>query len=84
MTKKIFLFLDIIILIALLTACVIETGKQQKNSEENSMFTTIETTKGLTYEIVYNKKTKVIYSVSNNGIMTVLLNPDGTPMLYEE
>lgn len=84
MTKKIFLFLDIIILIALLTACVIETGKQQKNSEENSMFTTIEATKGLTYEIVYNKKTKVIYSVSNNGIMTVLLNPDGTPMLYGE
>ena len=84
MTKKIFLFLDIIILVALLTACVIETGKQQKNLEENSMFTTIEATKGLTYEIVYNKETKVIYSVSNNGIMTALLNPDGTPMLYKK
>lgn len=54
------------------------------DSAETSMFQIIESTKGLTYEIVYNQKTKVMYSVSNSGIMTVLLNSDGTPMLYEE
>ena len=39
------------------------------------------------YKIVYNEKTRVMYSVStggyNTGNMTVLLNADGTPMLWE-
>lgn len=38
--------------------------------------------------IVYHKDTKVMYAVSassyNYGAYTVLVNPDGTPMLWEE
>lgn len=39
------------------------------------------------YDVVYHKDTKVMYAVShscyNIGTFTVLVNPDGTPMLYE-
>ncbi len=38
--------------------------------------------------IVYCEQTKVIYSIShghyNKGTMTLLVNADGTPMLWEE
>lgn len=39
------------------------------------------------YKIVYHDKTKVIYAISdgayNRGNFTMLVNPDGTPMIYE-
>lgn len=51
------------------------------------MFSIVEMDAQLHITIVYCRKTRVMYSISagynNNGIMTVLLNPDGTPMLYE-
>ena len=40
------------------------------------------------YNIVYHKQTKVMYVVSdvayNRGNFTLLVNPDGTPMIYKE
>ena len=43
---------------------------------------------GGSYIIVYHKQTKVMYVVSdeyrNKGNFTVLVNPDGTPMIYKE
>ena len=37
---------------------------------------------------MYHKETKVMYAVSsggfNSGNFTVLVNPDGTPMIYKE
>lgn len=39
------------------------------------------------FDIVYDTDTKVMYSRSmgsyNRGTLTVLVNPDGTPKLYE-
>ncbi len=39
------------------------------------------------YKIVYHKQTKVMYVVSdeyyNRGNFTLLVNSDGTPMIYE-
>lgn len=44
-------------------------------------------TGGALYDVVYNKDTKVMYAVSrgayNQGAFTLLVNPDGSPMLYE-
>lgn len=34
------------------------------------------------YEIVCNAETNVMYIVSN-GVFTLLVNPDGTPMFFE-
>lgn len=49
-------------------------------------FTQIE--QGDEYIIVYHKETKVMYVVSqsayNHGSFTLLVNADGSPMLYEE
>lgn len=40
------------------------------------------------YTIVYHTQTKVMYVVSdeyrNKGNFTLLVNPDGTPMIYKE
>ena len=40
-----------------------------------------------TSKIVYMNKTKVMYAISdghrNRGTFTLLVNPDGTPMIYE-
>jgi PBP1b-binding outer membrane lipoprotein LpoB len=40
------------------------------------------------WDVVYCNKTKVMYVVSsgyeNNGTFTLLVNPDGTPMIWED
>ena len=56
-----------------------------KDVDNTSMFVIIENTSSWT--VVYHKQTKVMYAVSagtyNYGTFTVLLNADGTPMLWE-
>ena len=40
------------------------------------------------YQIIYDKYTKVMYSVSdggyNEGVLTLLVDADGKPLLYTE
>lgn len=52
-----------------------------------SMFVIIEGSGADCYRIVYHRDTKVMYAIScggyNSGNFTVLLNPDGSPMLWE-
>lgn len=58
----------------------VETDK----SADSSMFACIEKT--ALWWIVYHKETKAMYAVSygdyNRGIFTLLVNPDGSPMIY--
>lgn len=71
-----------------LTACAeVETVNDNNNEpKETSMFVEVEHT--TMWKVVYHKETKVMYAVSygsyNCGTFTVLVNPDGTPMLWEE
>lgn len=69
----------------LLTGCG-QGVQNEANDEAPSSFTIVEQT-GAWY-IVYHNDTKVMYTVSrgshNIGNFTVLVNPDGTPMLWEE
>lgn len=55
-----------------------------EETSETSMFVTVEKT--FEWEVVYHKTTKVMYVVSNGssnyGDFTVLVNADGTPMIY--
>jgi hypothetical protein len=50
------------------------------------MFVEIERTSS--WKVVYHKETKVMYTVSfnvyNSGNFTLLVNADGSPMLWEE
>lgn len=76
--------LIIFALMFILTGCAkVETASPEPVNV--SMFKQIETTG--TWIIVYHRKTKVMYAVSwgtyNGGTFTLLVNPDGTPMLYE-
>ena len=55
---------------------------------EDSMFIVCEpSTITKSYAIIYHKDTKVMYSLSkggyNSGTLTLLVNPDGSPMLWE-
>lgn len=55
------------------------------DDQETSMFVQVEST--AKWDIVYQKSTRVMYAVSsglyNGGTFTLLVNPDGTPMIWE-
>lgn len=76
--------LIIFALMFMLTGCA-EVEKEQPEPTNVSMFKVIESN-GV-WKIVYHRETKVMYVVSwgtyNSGTFTLLVNPDGTPMLYE-
>lgn len=60
-----------------------------KSYDEESMFVICESSSfNKCWDIVYHKDTKVMYAVSrggyNSGNFTLLVNPDGSPMLWEE
>ena len=71
---------------ALMVGCGKRTNSQSK---EENMFVCIQKADGFdSYDVVYHRDTKVMYAVShgayNIGTFTLLVNPDGTPMLYED
>ena len=76
-----------VMMAATLAACGSEVEKADSSvgdPETKSMFVQVETTD--TWAVVYHRDTKVMYSVStgssNRGNMTLLVNADGTPMIY--
>jgi hypothetical protein len=80
--KKILVLFLILISVFSMSACV--ENEIEKQIQEGSMFVIVEITES--WRVVYNKKTKVMYTVSKGdarGIFTLLVNPDGTPMLWE-
>lgn len=82
--KKLMVIFALVWMIFLMSGCAsVETVDE---SEDISMFVVIERT-GY-WNIVYQKDTRVMYAVSdgsyNHGTFTLLVNPDGTPMIWEE
>ena len=78
--------LCIILLALTMTLCGCEASQvPEEPLESNSMFVVVE--KGTFYSVVYHKSTKVMYVMSsgqyNVGTFTVMLNPDGTPMIWK-
>lgn len=75
-----------LLLVLLIFASCTATVEKAENQQEASMFVQIE--QAGYWKVVYHKETKVLYAVSNGlynyGNFTVLLNPDGTPMIYKE
>ena len=76
--------LMIVVLVVTLTGC--REGNVEDKSSDMSEFVIVEST--YNWDIVYHKKTKVMYAVSqgkyNGGNFTLLVNADGTPMIWEE
>lgn len=83
--RKIFVLVLVCIML-LCTACDNKVTQEKLDDDTKySMFVLIEYTQN--YRIVYHRDTKVMYAVSdgsyNHGTFTLLVNPDGTPMLYK-
>ena len=83
--KKILL---ICVLLFALLLCSCDTVETESVTNDNkSMFIIVETNHELKCQIVYERNTKVMYAISigdyNRGTVTVLLNADGTPMVWE-
>lgn len=73
----------IIVISLALTGC--RGGNVEDKSSDMSEFVIVEST--YNWDIVYHKKTKVMYAVSqgkyNGGNFTLLVNADGTPMIWK-
>lgn len=69
-----------------LISCAPTKIESKVEEGSTSMFVCIESAP--TYLIVYHKDTKVMYSVSYgmhaSGIFTLLVNQDGSPMIWED
>ena len=77
------------VVIAFLLACMVGCGVPVSTSGEepsSSMFVCVE--RAALWDVVYHKDTCVMYAVSgggyNAGTFTLLVNPDGTPMIWED
>ena len=86
MKKNLIILIVLAMLMFYFTGCELtEEDFTEASKSERSMFVKVEY--GNYYEIVYHKTTKVMYAISrgasNQGTFTVLLNADGSPMLYE-
>lgn len=84
MKKSILIFA--LLLCLLMCSCAATVTNESDNTSDNiSMFIKLEET--YEWQIVYHKDTKVMYAVSighyNTGNFTLLVNADGTPMIYE-
>ena len=87
MKKLVAIFMVIVLCACLFVGCG-PTVENETKGETASMFVCVENTTGTyAWMIVYHKETKVMYAVSqgsyNSGTFTVMLNPDGTPMIWE-
>lgn len=85
--KKAICLIMAVIMAASLAACGNKVEKADSSvgdHETKSMFVTVEYTD--IWEVIYHRETKVMYAVSrgsyNNGTITLLVNADGTPMIY--
>ncbi len=74
------------LLLVSLVGCNYDTVQEEKTNDGKSMFTIIES--AYSWKVVYHNETKVMYTVSygsyNCGTFTLLVNADGTPMIYEK
>lgn len=85
--KKLFALMIALVLCLCLIACSTPASPEVEAKEDTntSMFVEVET--AFNWYVVYHRETKVMYAVSrgtyNLGTFTVMLNADGTPMLWE-
>lgn len=83
-TKLIAIFMAIALCACLFVGCGGSPAVEEEVSQ-NSSFVIVE--EGASYYIVYHKDTKVMYTLSaggyNCGSFCLLVNADGTPMIWE-
>ena len=82
--KKILVTVLVVLWVFCLCGYIVDCALEARN-DAPSMFTVVED--GDLWWVVYHNETKVMYVTSygtfNYGNFTLLVNPDGTPMLWE-
>lgn len=70
--------------VILMIVCCMLAGCEDEPSKTVSCFKSVDycMTYGISFTVVYQTETKVMYAVSENGALTLLINPDGSPMIY--
>lgn len=85
--KRMILILICITCTVLLCGCFEITEIEQANEKQENASMFVEVEEAMSFKIIYHKETKVMYAVSdaqhNRGTFTLLVNADGTPMLYK-
>ena len=82
----------LIALIVLIGVVFVWAIKSSNNMKENTVtneeptFIKVDEVSGDagSFDVYYDRETKVMYVMKFHGGVTVMVNPDGTPMLYEE
>lgn len=87
MKKLITMALAIALCCCIFCGCGKTTVEDAAKKEQNmSMFVLVE--KSNSWHVYYHRETKVMYVMSasgyNFGTFTVMVNPDGTPLLWED
>lgn len=83
--KKIKILAIISLIVASLiifAGCTSSPELEERQNSSNNYFITIQDCN--TYRIVYDSNTKVMYSISYQGRVTMLVNVDGKPLLYNK
>lgn len=85
MKKLVAVLLALVLCVGAFAGCSYATVEEKKEEKTvSSMFVRIEQTGS--WQIVYHKETRVMYAVSiggyNSGNFTVMVNPDGTPQVW--
>ena len=83
MMKK---FVVVLMCVLMLALCGCENAEPERINQDNKVSAFVEVEVTTYWRVVYNKETKVMYAVSNGGYnggtFTLLVNADGTPMVY--
>lgn len=87
MKKLIALIMALVMSLCLMAGCGTASVESEAKEDANtSMFVEVE--ESFNWWVVYHRDTKVMYAVSrggyNCGTFTLLVDADGTPMLWEE
>lgn len=87
--KKTFIILAMVVAVSFgLVGCDYAIMESEKEDYSNAPSMFVEVENGVGYTIAYHKNTKVMYAISdsgyNEGNFTVMLDADGSPMLYEK
>ena len=85
--KKTWIIVITILIVGILMFSIAACTSVETESKPNtSMFIQVERT--YEWRVVYHRDTKVMYAVSdsdcNHGTFTLLVDADGTPMLWED
>ena len=87
--KRLTSFILAAMIIVTMAGCGTTVQSQSDIAEDNSVSMFIEVEKCSDWRVVYHKDTKVMYAISEGGysqykssVFTVLVNADGTPMVW--